>query len=236
MKDDDATLRNSGNVLVRYQPQAFTILATYRCTAMCTNCCFDSNPWLKERLSIDDIIELLDEAAELPALELVGFSGGECFLLGDDLNTAVAHAKSIGLRTRCVTNAYWAKSKEAGRIRLEGLRAAGLDELNISTGDFHQEYVDESAVVNAAELGVEIGFDETLVVVEMQRTRTVSADTLRNNPRVKNLLDSLKFKIIESPWMPINADEFIDHQPNHLLNRSNLSSRHGCRSIFTTMV
>ena len=221
---------------LQYSPQAFTILATYRCTAMCSNCCFDSNPWLKERLTLNEIIDLLNQAAELPRLELVGFSGGECFLLGEDLNKAVAHAKQKGLRTRCITNGYWAQSRRSGRRRLDGLKRAGLDELNISTGDFHQQYVDQSTVITAAELAIELSVEKVLIVVEQQKHRSVSVDALMQDDRVRRLSENAGFGLIESPWMPMNAEEVIDQPPGGLLNKSNVSSRQGCRSVLTTLV
>src|SRR2546421_2475345 len=90
------------------EPEILTILGTYKCTAACENCCFDSNPYLTKRLDLDRIIGFIDEGARFPSCKIVVFSGGECFLLRDDLNKAVARATSLGLSTRCVTNGYWA--------------------------------------------------------------------------------------------------------------------------------
>lgn len=221
-------------------PQTLTVLATYRCTAACEHCCFGSNPYLSERIGLADILQFIEEGASHPSLELLAFSGGECFLLGDDLGAALAFARSKGLRTRCVTNGYWAKSLRSGRQRLRELRDAGLDELNISTGDYHQRWVSEETVINAACLGVELGLDHTMIVVEMQKDRRVTAERLRRDPRVRALLKQrdtgFPFDFIESPWMPMSVDERIDQRPEHTLSLDNLHLHSGCHSIFTTVV
>ncbi len=220
------------------EPSVLTILASYRCTAECEHCCFDSNPRVTERITLQDIVGFIERASQLGSTKLVVFSGGECFLLGTDLTKAIARCTSLGLRSRCVTNGYWAKSVSEGRRRLLELKAAGLNELNISTGDFHQEFVSEQAVVNAACLGVELGFDQTLVVVEVQKKRRVTRATLAAQRQIQGLLslDEARFKIIESPWMPMSLDEVVPQTSDYLLNSSNVHLRNGCASIFSTIV
>lgn len=220
-------------------PQVLTILATYKCTAACENCCFESNPFLTKRITIDEIISFIKEGLQFQSIKVVVFSGGECFLLGDDLVKAVRFASERGVKTRCVTNGYWATSIEAGRKRLQELKEAGLDELNISTGDFHQKWVSEQSVVNAACLGVEMKLDSTLIVVEAQKERQVTADTVLQNEQLKYLWDSTsrnEFRIIESPWMPRSVDEVIEQSDRLMLSRNNLHLKKGCDNIFNTAV
>ena len=220
-------------------PSTITILGTYRCTAMCSNCCFGSNPWISQRLDLDQIKKFINEGYSIGSAKLVVFSGGECFLLGKDLTEAVSFAASKGLKTRCVTNGYWAKSMASGRRRLAELKEAGLTELNVSTGDFHQKYVDEDAVVNALCLGVELEFANTLVVVELQRTSTVTMETLLRNPRVAELDRNSPdngFRLMQSPWMPMNIEEVIEQPEQILINKSNINLQRRCDSIFKTIV
>ena len=220
-------------------PKMLTILGTYKCTARCKNCCFDSNPWLTQRLSLDNILSFIHEGSQYSSVESVVFSGGECFLLGDDLVRAVEFATCKGLKTRCVTNGYWAKSLSHGRKRLQQLQNAGLCELNISTGDFHQQWVSEEAVVNAASLGVDLNLESTVIVVELQKERRVTIERLLENPRLRTLYQNrarYHFHMIESPWMPMDARETIDQPAGRLLTRENVHLRHGCDSILSTIV
>jgi hypothetical protein len=220
------------------QPDSVTILGTYKCTAACENCCFDSNPFLTQRLALAEILAFIDEAARLPRCSLVVFSGGECFLLRDDLVAAVRHATELGLRTRCVTNGFWAKRLPHGRRRLQALVDVGLSELNVSTGDFHQRWVDPVTVVNAVSLSVELGLDKTVLMVELQKERRVTAAQLGNDPHIRDLLATAqdRFKILESPWMPMRYDEVIDQPAEALLNHRNVHLRTGCRSVLRTIV
>lgn len=220
-------------------PGTLTVLGTYKCTAMCKHCCVDSNPSLTQRLSLDDILSFIEEGSKYPSVKLVAFSGGECFLLKEDLVRAVEFATSKGLKTRCVTNGYWAKYMPYGRKRLQELQNAGLCELNVSTGDFHQQWVSEETVVNAACLGVELELENTLIVVELQEKRRVTAAHLLENPRIRALMQNRgrgRFGILESPWMPMDVRENIDQPHEHLLNSQNVHLRHGCHSILRTIV
>ena len=220
-------------------PNVVTILATYRCTAACTNCCMDSNPTLTERVSLDQIKCFIDEAFAIGSVRQVVFSGGECFLLGEDLDNAVSYASSLGFHTRCVTNGYWALSLDIGEKRIRRLKECGLNELNISTGDFHQQWVPQERVVNAALSGVRADLDHTLIVVEITKTRRVSRESLLSEERLKTLTTNTchsNFGIIESPWMPMVFSERIE-QPDHLfVNKDNLYERGPCDSIFNTIV
>lgn len=63
-------------------PSTVTILPTYTCTAACKECCFESSPRIKERLSRDELFKSIDKAiSDLLDLKLIVFSGGECFTL-----------------------------------------------------------------------------------------------------------------------------------------------------------
>src|SRR5437899_7114277 len=74
-------------------PTHLTILPTYRCTAACAQCCFESNPHVQGRIPIERILDYIDQAAgDFPSLRLVVFSGGECFLLRQDLDAAIERA------------------------------------------------------------------------------------------------------------------------------------------------
>src|SRR5688572_22141929 len=68
------------------QPKSVTILPTYRCTAACAECCFESHPGIKHRMDRDDLLALIDRVHdELPGVKYVVLSGGEVTLLREDL-------------------------------------------------------------------------------------------------------------------------------------------------------
>jgi len=109
------------------------------------------------------MVRIMDEVANWGALQLVVFTGGEAFLLGKDLRTAIAHASSKGLLTRIVTNAYWARSKKRAVQVLGELKDLGLTEINISCDDYHQQFIPLKNVKYANEAALEVGLPALLV-------------------------------------------------------------------------
>src|SRR5262249_4504743 len=144
-------------------PKTLTLLVTYQCTAACSQCCFGCTPEKEGRIPQDRILAYIDQAAQMGSVVNVVFSGGECFLLGNDLVEAVGRASQHGLSTRCVTNGYWATSMFAAERRLRPLVDAGLKELNISTGDFHLEYVPVDRVACGAIAAYQLGLGLALM-------------------------------------------------------------------------
>lgn len=223
-------------------PRTLTLITTYRCTAACEHCCFECTPKSEGTLSLDDMIEAVDAAASLGSIRTVVFSGGECFLKFEDLRQAIVRATTHGMTTRCVTNGFWAKNIERGRALISQLRDAGLNELNISTGDQHARFVPINSVENAATLGVEAGM-VTRVVVEEFVGRSTTKDALCSRPAIRTLLASANresdnteplFDILESPWMPMDHEAQIESE--RLLTTAKLPACKGCESIFTTIV
>lgn len=161
-------------------PSTITILPTYNCTAACENCCFGSHPGIGERIPLPRILDCIKQAAALGTVRLICFSGGECFTLGPELVIAIAKATELGLATRCVTNGYWATSEQQAHALLEPLNRAGLHEINISTGDFHQQYVSPKKVVTGAVSAVRLGM-RAVIVVELRKQRAFTAEKLMSD-------------------------------------------------------
>lgn len=99
---------------------------TYACPLQCAYC---SNPLdypgHGPELSTDEWKRVLDEARELGALQL-GLSGGEP-LVRKDLEEIVAHARGLGYYVNLITSGL---GMDAARV--QGLRAAGVDHIQIS--------------------------------------------------------------------------------------------------------
>ncbi len=156
------------------------LLVTTRCTAACKHCCFGCTP-KGDQLSGDVTMTLAEmqsyvsQAARLTpgGIGRLGFSGGEPFLLRNDLVEIVRFARELGTqRIECNTAVYWANSYKAARQRLEPLRAAGLDRLTISTDDFHTEFIKLDNVRIALEVAQELGIDVALNSVVTKKTRS----------------------------------------------------------------
>jgi hypothetical protein len=139
------------------RPRILSILTTRRCTAACDHCCVGASPKAVEAIPVERIHGLIDEAKRIPSIERVVFTGGECFLLGRDLDALIAHAHELELATRAISNGYWAVNEAAAVARVRGLRGAGLDEMMLSTGTFHQRFVPVERIVHAARAAAAAG-------------------------------------------------------------------------------
>jgi hypothetical protein len=221
-------------------PTHLTILPTYRCTAACAQCCFESNPHLEGRIPIERILGYIDQAAaDFPTLRLIVFSGGECFLLRDDLDRAIARATERGLATRCVTNGYWATSARAARERIAPLYEAGLAEINFSTGDDHQKFVPFERVVLGATAAAEFGVHALIVVEGSREARFTMDDALRHPVLAGFLKESPargRLDLLNNVWIPFRDDASITQSDEIYRRREGLDRFPGCDNVLENMV
>ncbi|MCG7562769.1 SPASM domain-containing protein [Pseudoalteromonas sp. McH1-42] len=212
-------------------PKTLTILPTYRCTAACKECCFESNPNLKSRLTLEEMSSCINEAVStFPQLENVVFSGGECFTLKDDLFSSISLVSSYGLKSRCVTNGYWAKKESSAMKIAKALSDSGLYEINFSTGLDHQEYVDEKSIINAVKACASFNITP-LIMVEKDSEDSRCRASLEENAEIKSLLDNNKLTISSNTWMPFQKD-YVDR--GFQISPEELET--GCNQVFENIV
>jgi pyruvate-formate lyase-activating enzyme len=142
-------------------PQSLAFLLTYKCNFLCDHCSVSAGPECREALAADHLRRVMEEAYVLPSIRVVVFTGGEPTLYPELLKTGISLAHEEGFVTRLVTNAWWARTPEKAHHFAQNLRAAGLDELNISFDDFHLPYLEafggEQNVVNAVRAATALG-------------------------------------------------------------------------------
>jgi hypothetical protein len=212
-------------------PHTLTVLCTYQCTAACKQCCFESSPRVKGRLSLDTIIARISEAKKsFPGLRLIVFSGGEAFLLKDDLYSAVAHASSLDLLTRIVTNGSWGKTPKSAEQAVAKLLAAGITEINISTGLDHQEWVPLESVANAALALTQAGV-RTLISVEADTPASDCMGALRRHPGILGAMRTGHLQLQGNSWMP-----FTEEAEGRVKNFDPSGLEGGCNQIFGNIV
>lgn len=109
-------------------------------------------------MSFDEMVFYLNSCLKQyhSSLKVLVLTGGEAFLLGEDLDKIVKYATEKGLITRIVSNAYWATSYENAYKRLLKLKENGLKEINYSTGDEHQKWVPFTKIKNATKAAVDL--------------------------------------------------------------------------------
>ncbi len=223
-------------------PSSLTFLTTYRCTAACAECCFQSSPGNPGRmLELAECTGIIDQAAEsFSSLRLVVFSGGECFLMGEALMRAIAHAVGKGFLTRCVTNGYWGKERSHAARMAGALAVAGLKEINFSTGDDHQCFVPVQAVVHAALECARRGI-RTLIVVEGHSRSKFRLQDLLRHPDLLEFIGrepgAANLQLLQNVWIPFNTDRVIEHPDIlELRHRAREGGETGCNQILHNLV
>ena len=119
-------------------PVFFAVGLTYRCVCRCEHCYAAGR--VRDRaaeLRTEEVKGLLDEAAELGALEAF-FTGGEPLLRGD-LPDLIAYGRGLGLLTRISTNGYLLDSGRVDALAAAGLTQAGVS-LDYADPDEHDRW------------------------------------------------------------------------------------------------
>lgn len=106
-------------------PRWLTAELTYRCPLSCFYCSNPVQMTTKNELSTDEWLQTFRQARDLGCIQL-GLTGGEP-LMRPDLHTLVKEARSMGFYSNLITSAVGLTRK-----KLEGLRDAGLDSVQIS--------------------------------------------------------------------------------------------------------
>ncbi len=159
-------------------PDALGLIVTYTCPLSCQSCGVNSGPKRTERMTREEILHYIDQAATFPTIKIIAFTGGEPFLLYDDLLVAIERARGYGLMTRIITAAKWATSYEVAYEMLDKLVKVGLDEINYSYDDYHARFVTIDQIKFAYEaakaLGLRIGFAVTVDLASQVTPKTLA--------------------------------------------------------------
>lgn len=154
-------------LLMRPLIPTLSMMVTYQCNIECKHCGPYCGPREPDWMTFDEMKDLIQQSGELGAYNVV-FTGGEPTLLGKDLVTLLRFIRDETpiLSTRIVTNGKWATSYERAYQLLKEWKEAGLVELNISCGEYHQEFVPVSSVVNAFRAARDLDYKTVLLAGE----------------------------------------------------------------------
>lgn len=220
------------------EPTTLSLITTYKCSAACSNCCFECSPTRKEKLSLQVACDHIDNAISVfKKIGVVVLTGGECFLDLDYLLALIKHIHACNLICRVVTNGFWAKSKELALDILTQCKKAGLNEINFSTGDDHLEYVPIEYIKNGIFASVNLNL--TVVVnIESGSDRIFNVDEFVKDENISKLIHSdgtnlPKLTIINGVWMPFTK-ESLPYLPT--LDKDIFHpSKDRCKNLFTAI-
>ncbi len=152
---------------------SIALLVTHQCNIECKHCGLNCSPREKDWMSMDEMKDIAVQASDLGAKSIV-LSGGEPTLIKhEELCNYFRFVKketSI-VNIRIVTNGHWAKSYERAYSILRDWKNAGLDELNVSCGEFHQEFVPIENIVYAYKAGCDLNFATVLFAGEFTKSK-----------------------------------------------------------------
>lgn len=225
------------NIENMFKPKILTLITTHKCGSYCSSCCFNCSPQRKECMELSDAYRYIDVfIAKYPSIEIVVLTGGEVMLMGVDwVSSILLHIKKKGVKSRIVTNAFWANTREQTRLILDRLSASGLNEINVSTGDEHLKFVPIDHVINLLEETEKNKLIEnSAVVIEsgIDKKYTVRC-LLEDLDRAVGIDKLIKLKVLESPWVALEGkniffqgEEIVDISSNETLSR-------GCYSLYS---
>ena len=121
------------------KPYCICLFLTFRCNASCVNCCNGCRPDFGRTMTTEQMKQYVDICLESypDSITRLALSGGECFLLGSDLDEIVRYGASKGLSVDVISNGSWGKSYKSACERIKGLKDIGLQAITFSVGEDH---------------------------------------------------------------------------------------------------
>ena len=140
-------------------------LVTYRCTWACDHCFVWSSPDAEGTMTLAQLRDGIDQAAESEQVTTVYFEGGEPTLAYPVVLEAAAYAREKGLEWGLVSNCYWATSVEDARVWLRPLKELGISDLSLSSYAYFLEDADPTPLRNAVLAAQELGMPMAVLEV-----------------------------------------------------------------------
>lgn len=223
--------------MLTYKPTApytLGLITTFRCNASCENCGFGCRPHRGRTMTLDEMKHYVDICLEAypDTIRRLSLTGGECFLLGTDLDEIVAYGTSRGLSVGLVSNGYWGVTYKQAFERMAALKACGLRDISFSVGDDHDHIIPfrncRNAAVAAARLGYKVDFR-----MECSRFGKCPVyDRLESDKPFMRLVSAGKIALARWEWRTYNNEvihgrsnawrwrPYEESKPCHLLLRS----------------
>lgn len=224
---------NLGKGVVR----SLVVVPTYRCNAECNDCGTASSPRDKSRPNTEVLLDSIQQAKELGFSSMV-VTGGEPSLELETTIRLIQAAHEFGMLTRVVSNGQWATTKKEADVCVDSLVRAGLDEINLSTGDQHAEYVPIENVALGIKSSVEHKLTCHLMVERTGKMRIskTDVDTCLSLLGASQVDLENYYTSHESPWMPNRPETVRFYKPEDYIQHSNLGYRASCDSVLRTYV
>jgi hypothetical protein len=212
-------------------------LLSYQCSHECDHCFVWSSPRAGGTITLETMLDVLDQGADLGTIDNVYFEGGEPFLFYPLLIEGVRQARARGFSTGIVTNCYWATATPDAVLWLEPLKQLEISDLSASSDVFHSgEDEQDPRPGFAVEAARRLGLDEAIITIEPPAVCTAGGD--RGEPIVGG---SVRFRgraavnltsdLPRRPWTDFDEcpdEDFVDPGRVHVDGWGNV---HLCQGL-----
>ncbi|MDH7490128.1 MAG: radical SAM protein [Anaerolineae bacterium] len=159
------------------------LLLTYACTSECDHCFVYSSPRAAGTFALEQIAQVLTQAAQLATVGIIYFEGGEPFLYYPLMLEGIRLARDLGFKTGVVTNAYFATTVQDAMLWLGPLQELGVSDLSLSDDAFHFDTPDNAAK-RALEAARSLGLPVGTICIEPPRVEAGAASREKGAPIV----------------------------------------------------
>jgi radical SAM protein with 4Fe4S-binding SPASM domain len=144
-------------------------------------------------MTLEQASRYVEEAAANRA-RWISFTGGEPFLVYSLLSSLIEHTLKRGLLSEVVTNCNWATTRKKALELLPPLKDSGLNALNISVDDFHQEFIPLERVRNCYEVAKSLEL-KLVLMITVKKSSSITTERIRD--------------IMKDPYIQVLGEERI---------------------------
>lgn len=212
-------------------PDTIVLIATFRCNASCEMCCHGCRPDFGRTMTMEQMKRYIDICLGeySHSIRTLSLTGGECFLLGDDLDEIIKYGAGKGLMTVVLSNGFWGYNYKGALNRIMQLKEAGLTSIGFSAGDDHNHQIPFRSVRNAVVASVRAGYK-----VEFRTERNFRDHKVRNAIEKDNVLVKLisqgKILYYINNWENFN-NESVHHSLRATRNNYSYEKSSPCQHI-----
>ncbi|MEM2105559.1 MAG: radical SAM protein [Candidatus Bathyarchaeia archaeon] len=191
---------------------------TTQCNSQCIHCQAEASPLRKGIMDVKDVHNYLMEATSVSKLDSFMVFGGEPMLYPEQTIAIFEKAKQLKIpKIEMITNGFWGRDKEMAKKWAERLKAAGLNEVNVSVDVFHAQHIAVEYPQNAAMCFLNAGIENVrwnvAVVESIDAENKYDKKTRQILERLKQIGIATNFvKIIPVGRATENLREFFKHE------------------------
>lgn len=177
---------------------ALGITIDRKCNIRCSHCCFSSGPKATEHLTDDQIMRIIEQACNSPAIDTISLSGGEALIRYRLVLNCLRMAKEHGKPATLVSNGFWGQNIKRANSTLRQLKESGLRALTLSFDEFHQDNLKVQRIKNILDADTNVGIP---ISINVAVSKTHNSDRL-----LSQLGDSLMgVKVTKFPIQRVGA-------------------------------